>query len=115
MIQPDAVAALGALAQTTRLTVFRLLVQAGTNGLSAGEIAKAADATAPTMSHHLAILERAGLITALRRGRTVIYAAHYEGIRKLLDFLTDDCCAGRPEICGTGLASPLCTPARDIA
>lgn len=105
-----AVAAFGALAQETRLAVFRLLVQAGPNGLTAGEIAEALKVPASTMSHHLATIERAGLATARRASRSIFYTADYEGIRKLLSFLMEDCCQGRPEICGSGVTAPAdCT------
>lgn len=100
----DAVAAFGALAQETRLEVFRLLVKAGPNGMTAGEIAEALKVPASTMSHHLAIIERAGLATSRRESRSIFYAADYEGTRRLLAFLMEDCCQGRPEICGAGHA-----------
>lgn len=101
-----AVAAFGALAQETRLAVFRLLVQAGPNGITAGEIAEALGVPASTMSHHLATLERAGLAASRRESRSIFYACDYEGTRRLLAFLMEDCCQGRPELCGTGLAVP---------
>ena len=104
--QDAAVGALAALAQDTRLTVFRMLVRAGPNGMAAGEIAAAVGAPPSTLSHHLALLEKAGLIGASRVGRTALYAADYEGTRRLLAFLVEDCCQGRPEICGSGLAAP---------
>lgn len=103
-----AVAAFGALAQETRLAVFRLLVQAGPSGVTAGEIAEALKVPASTMSHHLATIERAGLATSRRESRSIFYAADYEGIRKLLTFLMEDCCQGRAEICGTGSAASSC-------
>lgn len=93
-----AIDALAALAQETRLAVFRLLVRAGPEGLIAGDIAAAASVVPSTLSHHLGHLERAGLATSRRDGRQVVYAANYDGIRDLLGFLTDDCCAGRPEV-----------------
>jgi ArsR family transcriptional regulator, arsenate/arsenite/antimonite-responsive transcriptional repressor len=104
----DAIAALSALAQETRLTVFRLLVKAGPEGMTAGEIADALKVPASTMSHHLGQLERAGLAASRRDGRTIFYAADYEGARRLLAFLMEDCCQGRPEICGTVAAAPEC-------
>jgi len=104
MNTPEAISAMTALAQETRLQVFRLLVRAGPSGLMAGEIAEAAEALPSTMSHHLGLLERAGLVTSRRSGRSIIYAADYEGIRRLLSFLMEDCCQGRPEICGSGLS-----------
>jgi Predicted transcriptional regulators len=103
----DAISALAALAQQTRLEVFRMLVQAGPSGLMAGEIAAAMETPASTMSHHLGGLERAGLIRSAHKGRSIIYSADYEAIRRLLAFLTDDCCGGRPEVCGTGLSEAL--------
>lgn len=109
MEQIAAVGALGALAQETRLSVYRLLVQAGPDGLMAGEVAERLGVPASTMSHHLATLERAGLATARRASRAIFYAADYEGIRKLLAFLTEDCCQGHPEICGVSLPAEACT------
>ena len=79
--------ALGALAQPTRLAVFRLLVQAGPEGIAAGAIAAAVAAQPSTLSHHLGELERAGLAVSRRDGRQVIYAADYQGTRRLLEFL----------------------------
>lgn len=110
MQQDKAIAALGALAQETRLSVFRLLVQAGPNGVSAGDIADAVGAAPSTLSHHLGLLERAGLATSRRQGRMLFYAADYEGTRRLLSFLMEDCCQGHPEICGTGAAASACAP-----
>lgn len=95
-----AILALSALAQDTRLAVFRLLVQAGPDGLNAGDIAAAVEASPSTLSHHLGLLERAGLATSRRAGRMLFYAADYPGTRALLGFLMEDCCQGRPEICG---------------
>ena len=99
MEKTAAVAALGALAHEGRLGVFRLLVQAGPDGLAAGEIARATGAVQSTLSANLAILARAGLIGARREGRSIIYTAAYEQMRELLGFLMEDCCAGKPEIC----------------
>lgn len=104
-----AILGLSALAQDTRLAVFRLLVQAGPEGISAGDIAAAVDATPSTLSHHLGLLERAGLATSRRAGRMLFYAADYAGTRALLAFLMEDCCQGRPEICGPVEAA--CEPA----
>jgi DNA-binding transcriptional ArsR family regulator len=99
-------AALVALAQETRLAVFRLLVPAGASGLPAGEIAARLGVPASTLSFHLKELEQAGLLRSWRRQRQIFYAADYEGMRRLLTFLTADCCGGHPEICG-GLADAL--------
>ncbi len=95
-----AVEALAALAQETRLRVFRLLVVAGPSGLPAGEVAQAAGVPPSTLSFHLVRLERAGLLRSWRRGRQILYAAELEAMRRLLGFLTADCCSGHPEICG---------------
>lgn len=104
MNQPAAITALAALAQETRMTVFRLLIQAGPQGMTAGDVAAAAKAVPSTLSHHLAMLERAGLVTSAREGRSLIYAANYAGTRALLAFLMEDCCQGAPEICAPALA-----------
>ncbi|KUR73212.1 ArsR family transcriptional regulator [Novosphingobium fuchskuhlense] len=96
---PRAVDLLSALAQKHRLAVFRLLVKAGPEGLPAGTIACEVGVRPNTLSTHLAILDHAGLVTARREGRSVIYAADYGAMRALLGFLVEDCCGGRPEIC----------------
>lgn len=94
-----AIEALGALAQETRLAVFRLLVKAGAPGMTAGTIARTLEVAPSTLSSHLGILERAGLLQSWRVQRQIFYAADYGGVRALLAFLTEDCCQGRPEIC----------------
>ena len=96
----NALGALSALAQETRLEVFRLLVEAGSEGLSAGEIAESLSAQPATLSFHLKELATAGLIDRERRGRSIRYAVNADGMRGLTDFLTRDCCDGRPELCG---------------
>lgn len=95
-----AIEALAALAQGTRLEVFRRLLREGPKGLPAGEIAQALAVPPATLSFHLKQLERAGLLTSRRDSRLIYYAADIEGVRRLLSFLTRDCCQGRPEICG---------------
>lgn len=110
MEQTAAIDALGALAQDTRLSVFRLLVRMGPNGLNAGEIADRLGVAASTLSHHLSQLERAGLIRSWRVARQIFYATDYEGMRRLLAFLMEDCCQGRPEICGGIASSSDCAP-----
>ena len=90
----DAVAALGALAQESRLEVFRLLVQAGPQGLPAGQIAERLKLASPTLSFHLAQLKHAGLVQVKRDGRSLIYAADYDGMNELMGFLTENCCGG---------------------
>jgi ArsR family transcriptional regulator, arsenate/arsenite/antimonite-responsive transcriptional repressor len=96
----EAVAALAAMAQETRLAVLRLLVQSGPNGLPAGDIAQRVGVPPSTLSFHLKELDRAGLARSWRVQRQIRYAADYEGLRRLLSFLTADCCNGHPEICG---------------
>jgi DNA-binding transcriptional ArsR family regulator len=99
MEKTTAIVALGALAHEGRLDVFRLLVQAGPDGMAAGEIARATGAVQSTLSANLSLLTRAGLIAARRDGRSIIYTASYEQMRELLGFLMQDCCAGNPTIC----------------
>ena len=99
MASARAVEALSALAQGHRLAVFRLLVKAGPDGMPAGDVARDIGALPNTLSTHLAILNRAGLIRSRREGRSVIYTTDYDGMRGLLGFLVADCCGGRPEIC----------------
>lgn len=98
---PTAVEALAALANGHRLTVFRLLVRAGADGLPAGEIARVIGLLPNSLSTHLSILGHAGLIGSRREGRSIIYTANYDRMRALLGYLIDDCCAGRPEICAS--------------
>ncbi len=91
--------ALAALSQETRLDVFRLLVKMAPHGLPAGEIAKRLKVVQNTMSAHLGVLARCGLICAQRKGRTVEYVVDYKAVRGFLVFLLQDCCQGEPEIC----------------
>lgn len=97
----DAVAGLSALAHQGRLTVFRMLVQAGPAGIAAGEIARQMEVPPNTLSANLAILSHAGLIDSRREGRSVIYTARYENMTELLQYLMKDCCGGSPEICAS--------------
>ncbi len=100
MDQTDAVRALAALAHAHRLAIFRKLVAQGASGLSAGDVAKAVGISATSLSFHMKELDRAGLVRSWRDGRYVRYSVHIEGMRQLLSFLTEECCAGRPELCG---------------
>lgn len=107
--------AFGALSQETRLAVFRLLVEAGAEGMPAGDVARHLGVPHNTMSTHLGILVRAGLAASRRDGRSIIYAADYDGIRALITFMLQDCCRGRPEVCAPLLdaafsAAPCCFP-----
>jgi len=108
-----AVDALSGLAQESRLKVFRLLVQAGTGGMAAGDIARAVGIPKNTMSSHLAILARANLIVARKEGRSMIYAVDFEGTRALLSFLVEDCCQGDPSVCGPLIETTLATCCSD--
>jgi DNA-binding transcriptional ArsR family regulator len=100
MVAPHALAALAALGQPTRLAIFRLLVRKEPAGLSAGALAEAVGCPHNTLSTHIAILARAGLVKGAREGRTITYRADAIGISTLIAFLVTDCCDGRPELCG---------------
>jgi ArsR family transcriptional regulator, arsenate/arsenite/antimonite-responsive transcriptional repressor len=93
------VAALAALAQESRLDIFRLLVQRGPEGLAAGEIGARLGLPSATLSFHLAQLRHAGLVSARRESRSIIYAANYPAMNGLLAYLTENCCQGRPALC----------------
>lgn len=95
-----ALAGLASLSQQTRLATLRRLLAAFPGSLPAGELARACDTPHNTMSTHLAVLMRAGLVEVERDGRTMNYRADISAFRQLLTFLTDDCCGGRPELCG---------------
>lgn len=107
MKKSTVIAALGALAQETRLDIFRLLVQKGPNGLPAGEIGERLGQPSPTLSFHLNQLRFAGLVTSRRESRSIIYSANFKGMNGLLTYLTDNCCEGRPELCSP-VAAPDC-------
>ncbi|MFN3230580.1 MAG: ArsR/SmtB family transcription factor [Alphaproteobacteria bacterium] len=108
MEQNKAVRAFSALGQETRLKIFRTLLQEGPEGLPAGRIALMLEVPPSTLSSHLTVLETAGLIESRRDERQIYYSAHILGTRGLLDYLTRDCCRGRPEICSDigGLGEP---------
>ncbi|MFM2280862.1 MAG: hypothetical protein RLZZ444_3093 [Pseudomonadota bacterium] len=106
-----AVDALGALAHETRLSVFRMLVKAGADGMIAGAIAEHQGVPPSTMSHHLATLERAGLVQSERESRLIHYRADYAGMRRLLAFLMQDCCQGAPEMCADLVGELSCSAA----
>ena len=103
----NAVRALAALAQTTRLAAFRLLVRAGSEGLPAGEIAQGLGIPHNTLSTHLATLAQAGLVSSERLGRSIVYRVDFDGTRDLLGFLVEDCCRGAPDVCRPALDSVL--------
>jgi len=112
MDSQDAIAALSALAQPTRLDTFRLLVSREPEGVAAGELARLMAIPQNTMSTHLAILARAGLVRGERHSRSIIYRADLERFREVTLFLLKDCCGGRPEVCAPLIAdlTPCCPP-----
>src|ERR1700674_4635302 len=105
--EDHAISALSALAQPTRLAIFRLLIKHEPVGITAGVIADTIGAPHNTLSSHLAILVRAGLLRSSREGRTIIYRSDVDGMQSLLSFLVNDCCDGHPELCGL-LGDDLC-------
>jgi ArsR family transcriptional regulator len=109
MEKNNVVAALAALAQDNRLDVFRLLVQAGPEGMAAGAVATALDLAPNTLTFHFDRLRQAGLVTVRRDGRSMIYAAQFDTMNELLGFLTENCCGGAPEKCAPAAA---CRPSR---
>jgi DNA-binding transcriptional ArsR family regulator len=110
MDKKNAIESLSALAQETRLSAFRYLVSCCPEGKNAGEIARRCKVPHNTMSTHLSILERAGLIDSEKQGREVVYSADISGLRGLVEFLANDCCGGRPEICGPVFGGATCAP-----
>jgi len=112
MDSENAILALAALAQPTRLDVFRLLVQHEPEGLAAGDIAKTLAVPQNTMSSHLSILSRAGLVSAQRFSRSIVYRADLTRLQAVVLFMLKDCCDGRPEICAPLVESltPCCPP-----
>jgi DNA-binding transcriptional ArsR family regulator len=109
MKTPQAVKALAALAQDTRLAIYRLLVQQGPEGLSAGTIAERLNIAGATLSFHLKELSHAGMVEARQDGRFVYYSAHYDQMNSLLAYLTENCCHGQN--CGT---TSDCAPQRPL-
>jgi DNA-binding transcriptional ArsR family regulator len=107
MDMSHAIQALSALAQDSRLKVFRLLIQNGPDGMPAGEIARALKVPHNTMSAHLGILCRAGLVLSRKESRSIIYSVDLKGTRALLTFLVQDCCRGKPGVCQPLIASAL--------
>lgn len=109
MKKPDAIAALAALAQDNRLDIFRLLVEAGPEGLSAGTVSEKLDLAPNTLTFHFDRLREAGLVTVRREGRSMIYAAQFGTMNALLAYLTENCCQGAQESCAP---AATCKPAR---
>src|SRR3954447_260037 len=112
MEKTDCLAALAALAQENRLDVFRLLVQAGRNGLSAGMVAEKLGLAPNTLSFHFDRLRNAGLVTCTREGRSLIYAARYQTMNTLLGYLTENCCTGVGSACAPGACKPVAVKKR---
>jgi DNA-binding transcriptional ArsR family regulator len=112
MESEKAILALAALAQSTRLDVFRLLARHEPEGLAAGDIARTLAVPQNTMSAHLAILSRAGLVTTRRISRSIVYRADLKAFQSVVLFMLRDCCDGRPEICGPLIEdlTPCCPP-----
>jgi DNA-binding transcriptional ArsR family regulator len=103
----DALAALAALAQESRLAIFRYLVEAGPEGVTAGRIGEALEIAPATLSFHLKELSRAGLVTSRQESRYYWYSASYEAMNALVAYLTENCCGGQPQLC--------CPPAQSCA
>ena len=114
MDMTHALSGLSALAHDGRLSIFRLLVKTGPDGMAAGDIARKLDTAPNTLSAQLLVLSNAGLIRARREGRSIIYAVNYEAMRDLLVFLTEDCCDGRAEMCAplADVVSRCCAPTK---
>jgi ArsR family transcriptional regulator len=112
MEKKDVLAALAALSQETRLDIFRLLVQAGPEGRSAGAIAEALGVAPATLSFHLSNLTHAGLIVQRRESRSLIYSADYDCMNAVLGYLSENCC-GRPA--NAAVRAPVCTPTTKAA
>jgi len=109
MKKRDALAALAALAQENRLDVFRLLVEAGPEGMPAGTVASALKLAPNTLTFHFDRLRDAGLVTVRRDGRSMIYAAQYDRMNALLDYLTENCCQGQADQCAPAECKPRST------
>lgn len=107
----DAIAALAALAQPTRLDTFRLLVKHEPEGIAAGELARMLEVPQNTLSTHLSILSRAGLAKSERHSRSIVYRADLDGFRELTLFMIKDCCGGNAELCAPLLEelTPCCS------
>lgn len=114
MKEHQALDAFGALSQETRLQMIRALVVAGPDGMAAGVVGAAVGASSSSASFHLSHLERAGLVQSRREARSIIYSANCEGLSGLVQFLMQDCCQGRPEVCAPAAltAAACCTPAK---
>ncbi|MGV8841357.1 MAG: ArsR/SmtB family transcription factor [Bauldia sp.] len=112
MDDTEAIVVLGALAQPTRIEAFRLLVEHEPDGIAAGGLARLLAVPQNTLSAHLSVLTRAGLVSGERRSRSIVYRANLDRIRQLTLHLLQDCCGGRPELCAPVVETltPCCTP-----
>ncbi|MGE0718709.1 MAG: ArsR/SmtB family transcription factor [Alphaproteobacteria bacterium] len=110
MEKSAAIIALGALAQETRLDIFRLLVQAGGEGVPAGQVGEQLGLPSATLSFHLTQLRQAGLVTFRREGRSLIYVAEYEAMNSLIGFLTENCCGRGASACLPAATAAECVP-----
>jgi DNA-binding transcriptional ArsR family regulator len=113
MEKSEAIAALAALAQDSRLDVFRLLVQAGPEGMAAGQIGERLGLPSATLSFHLNHLKQSGLVKCRRESRSLMYIAEYAAMTRLLAYLTENCCQGDSSACGVGLSHPATTSKGD--
>lgn len=111
MEKSEVLVALAALAQESRLDIYRLLVEAGPEGMPAGHIGQRLGVPSATLAFHLKELKHAGLITFTREGRSLIYAAVYPRMNGLLAYLTENCCQGHPAACGLGVGAVGCAVA----
>ena len=113
----NAVTALAALAQETRLSIFRLLVEAGPEGVSVGSIGQALKVPGATLSFHLKELARAGLVSSRQEKQFIYYAVDFERMAALMTFLTQNCCQGMPKECLTVVETALgsCCPSQPVA
>jgi len=109
MDKKQSLSAFDALSQETRLDVFRLLIKVGPEGMTAGDIGEHLAVRQNTMSANLAVLSRAGLIRSVREGRSIRYFSDLDGVRGLLEFLMEDCCGGKPDLCQPILEKLSCT------
>jgi DNA-binding transcriptional ArsR family regulator len=114
MKKHDALAALSALAQDNRLDMFRLLVEAGLEGMPAGKVSEKLGLAPNTLTFHFDRLREAGLVTVRREGRSMIYAAQFDTMNGLLAYLTENCCQGATETCASETCAPAaaCKPSR---
>ena len=107
MRRDEVIAALGALAQESRLDIFRMLVQKGPDAVAAGDIARKLDLPAPTLSFHLGQLKHAGLLSAHRNSRSIAYAVNFRTMNALIKYLTENCCQGQPDLCAPASCAPV--------